>query len=79
MDFLLERQILCNDHKDRCSEKLSRAFASAALMYGNFITSIAMQIEDNKTGTTCTQSLCEQSLTVVAGDRECAHRALCAA
>ncbi|MBR2117505.1 MAG: hypothetical protein V4458_11255 [Pseudomonadota bacterium] len=48
MDFLLGHQILCNDHEDRRSEKLSRAFASAALMHSNFITSIAMQIEDNK-------------------------------
>ncbi|MGL5168870.1 MAG: hypothetical protein ACRC9K_23565 [Afipia sp.] len=51
MDFLLRRQILCKDHEDRRPEKLSRAFAGAALMHGNFITSIAMQIEDNKTGT----------------------------
>ncbi|MDO8978546.1 MAG: hypothetical protein Q7V17_04860 [Afipia sp.] len=48
MDFLLKHQILCNDHEDRCSEKLSRAFAGAALMHGKLNTSIATQFEDNK-------------------------------
>ncbi|MBB5052144.1 hypothetical protein HNQ36_002118 [Afipia massiliensis] len=52
MEFLLKHQILCNDHEDRCSEKLSRAFAGAALMHGKLNTSIATQFEDNKAAAT---------------------------
>ena len=79
MDFLLRRQILCKDHEDCCPEKLSRAFAGAALMHGKLITSIAMQIEDNKIATPRAPALCEQSLTVMTRDLERMHLALHAA